>query len=60
MRSELLSFITTLAPSALVDYPELSEVLPSFEAALDKVIRAGSMKSQIPDKPNETVLGHLA
>lgn len=60
MRSELLSFITTLAPSALVDYPELPELLPSFEAALDKVVRAGSMKSQIETKPNETVLGHLA
>ncbi len=58
--SQLIPLITRLTPSALVDYPEIPKVLPSFEAALDKVIRAGSMKSQIPDKPNETVLGHLA
>lgn len=59
MAIELLPLIQQLAPNALADYAELPELLPSFEAELNKVVRAGSMKSQIPDKPNETVLGHL-
>lgn len=58
--SRLIPFISNLASTALADYPALPELLPSFEASLDQVVRAGSMKSQIPDKPNETVLGHLA
>lgn len=59
MKSELLPFIRQLAPSTLVDYPELPKLLPPFEDALDKVVRAESMASQIWRKPNETVLDHL-
>lgn len=58
--SKLLPHIERLAPSALEMYPELPTLLPPFESALATIVRARSMKSQIEEKPNETVLGHLA
>lgn len=58
--SKLIPFIKRLTPSALANFPELRELLPNFEAELNTIVRASSMQSQIENKSNETVLGHLA